>query len=142
MDAIKQWDEGDPGKGLTIPLGMWTPAMIHHNVTYYHRKLIVKEFEHYGRNEDRMREVFGNSMESVGSIIHAIRRRHFVPPLPTEHHPHCQQEQTIPAISNWREAIQPWVNGDPSRGLTVPLCNGIPICDNGQKIRLSTIVAS
>ncbi|KAG0093000.1 hypothetical protein BGZ93_007273 [Podila epicladia] len=77
-EAILQWDRGDPKKGLIIPLSKWKYSMRRrHQDTFYPRRTIAKEFEHFGRNEGKMRVVYGDDMSgSVKNLVLAIRRRY------------------------------------------------------------------
>ena len=60
QEAVNQWENGDPGKGLLIPLRSWTKKMRKTDPTRYsQRKQIAKEFIYLGRNEDNMRDDHG-----------------------------------------------------------------------------------
>lgn len=73
-DAVKQWEVGDPAKGLTIPLRDWTGAMRKTDPTKYsQRKLIAKEFDRVGRNEGNMDDIHGEHAKSVRYLIESIR---------------------------------------------------------------------
>ncbi|KAG0027149.1 hypothetical protein BGZ82_009135 [Podila clonocystis] len=189
-EAIRQWDDGDPEQGLTKPLSQWTTPMIKRNPsTYNERRKIAQEFEFFGRDENRMREAHGNSMDGVTRLLESIRRRCSLQRRREEEddseEERCQDEkdgseyeeaqpeerkeeqeddddddddddeehddddeedddddeeaeekegedeeaveqdktnrkaQPIPIISNWKEAIQQWEEGDPDNGLTM-----------------------
>ncbi|KAF9290040.1 hypothetical protein BGZ74_000578 [Mortierella antarctica] len=75
-EAIQQWDIGDPENNLTIPLREWDAAMRRGNRSYYDRKLVATEFEFYGRSENKMRQVYGDSLDGgVRKLLTAIRWR-------------------------------------------------------------------
>ncbi|KAF9205538.1 hypothetical protein BGZ59_000407, partial [Podila verticillata] len=77
-EAILQWDGGDPDKGLTIPLHKWPSEFRQmHQDTIYPRQTVAKEFEFFGRDEAKMREVYGDSMSGpLKKLVAAIRERH------------------------------------------------------------------
>ena len=74
QDTVKQWEIGDPAKGLTIPLKDWTGTMRKTDPTKYsQRKLIAKEFDRVGRNEGNMNDIHGEHAKSVRYLIESIR---------------------------------------------------------------------
>ncbi|KAG0339228.1 hypothetical protein BG000_002597 [Podila horticola] len=75
-EVIRQWDEGDPENGLSIPLSRWPPEWSKCHQTYRLRKMIVTEFESFGRDESRMRSVYGRDMDGVWKFVQSIRARH------------------------------------------------------------------
>ncbi|KAF9290041.1 hypothetical protein BGZ74_000579 [Mortierella antarctica] len=76
-EAIKQWEEGDPENGLTVPLRDWSVAWRRRSGAHYIRKLIVKEYEHFDRDADKMHAVYGANMTGVVSrFVRAINKRH------------------------------------------------------------------
>ncbi|KAG0025848.1 hypothetical protein BGZ82_009811 [Podila clonocystis] len=79
-EAIEQWEKGDPSHGLTVPLRDWDADMRRRSecqTTYCYRKLIVKEFDNFGRDENRMRHVYGDVMDGTApSLVQAIYKRH------------------------------------------------------------------
>ncbi|KAG0018902.1 hypothetical protein BGZ81_010024 [Podila clonocystis] len=79
-EAIEQWEKGDPSHGLFVPLCDWDADMrklSECQSTYSRHKLIVKEFDNFGRDEDRMRQVYGNVMDgTAASLVKAIYKRH------------------------------------------------------------------
>ncbi|KAG0347543.1 hypothetical protein BG005_012020 [Podila minutissima] len=74
-EMIRQWEEGDPENGLSLPLSQWPQEWKRHNATYYSRRIIVTEFESFGRDESRMRRVHGANMDGVWRLIQSIRAR-------------------------------------------------------------------
>ncbi|KAF9366306.1 hypothetical protein CPB97_006791, partial [Podila verticillata] len=88
-----------------------------------------------------MRQVYGDSLNAeVKKLLIAIRlRRKQGNPQPldklgekdlsspsvsddeSDQEYHGRSQPTIPKISNWREAVQQWEEGDPENGVTVPL---------------------
>lgn len=140
-----QWNEGDPDNGLDVPLSDWTPVMRHKNATYYDRKLVVKEFESFGRSEAKMRKVYGESMNGLGKLTKAIRSRHKRQKqgVAKSGHEGEQEEEeedkeeedeeqekeeekdeegpevpwpNVPKLRDWKQAITQWEIGDPGRG--------------------------
>lgn len=74
--AIQQWDVGDISRGLTIPLSDWTSKMKAADPSKYsQRKLIVAEFEYFGRDENKMEGCHGSSLNSIGDLIRSIRAK-------------------------------------------------------------------
>ncbi|KFH71305.1 hypothetical protein MVEG_01605 [Podila verticillata NRRL 6337] len=74
--VVRQWEDGDVQRGLTTPLREWTKAMIQGDSTYYERQTVYKEFEKFGCNEDRMREVYGDVIDGqMKHFMRAIRAR-------------------------------------------------------------------
>ncbi|KAF9120917.1 hypothetical protein BGW39_010989 [Mortierella sp. 14UC] len=74
QDAVKQWEHGDPAKGLTIPLRDWTPAMRKTAPSNHsQRKLIAEEFNRVGRNEDNMNDIHGEHTKCMRYLIESIR---------------------------------------------------------------------
>lgn len=74
--VIRQWEDGDVRRGLTIPLRAWTKAMIQGDSTYYERQTVYREFEKFGFNEDKMREVYGDVIDGqMKHFMRAIRAR-------------------------------------------------------------------
>ncbi|KAG0353392.1 hypothetical protein BG005_007295 [Podila minutissima] len=58
--AILQWDRGDPKKGLTIPLSKRTFSKQRlHQDMFHPSRTTTKGFECLGRNEGKMRDVYG-----------------------------------------------------------------------------------
>ncbi|KAF9381855.1 hypothetical protein CPC16_009646 [Podila verticillata] len=117
-EAIKQWDEGDPENGLDIPLSQWTLEMRRNQSAYNDRKLIVKEFESFGRSEVEMRLVYGESMNGVRRLVKAIRIKRKPPKQETEED---EKGVHVPRATDWKDVIQQWERGDPDNGL-IPLC--------------------
>ncbi|KAG0077805.1 hypothetical protein BGZ93_009948 [Podila epicladia] len=75
-EAIRQWDEGDPKRGLAVPLCKWPRVWRKNNLSFYNRSLIVQEFEHFGRDESKMRSEYGDLLSGrVMDLIVAIRDR-------------------------------------------------------------------
>ncbi|KFH71298.1 hypothetical protein MVEG_01598 [Podila verticillata NRRL 6337] len=142
QEAIQQWEVGDPENGLTVPLCDWDVDMRRGQRRYYDCKLVAQEFENHGRNEDKMRQVYGDSLNGeMGKLLIAIRLRRdlgnmqpldecgekdlFSPSISddeSDQEYQGQPQSTIPKISNWREAVQQWEEGDPDNGLMEPLC--------------------
>ncbi|KAG0013642.1 hypothetical protein BGZ81_000916 [Podila clonocystis] len=76
-EAIQQWEVGDPENGLTVPLRDWSAAWRRRSGAHYIRKLIFKEYEHFDRDADKMRAVYGANMTGVVSrFVKAICKRH------------------------------------------------------------------
>lgn len=74
-DVILQWDKGDPQTGL-VPLHDWDVGMRRGCMGLHStRKLMVKEFEHFGRDGNKMREVYGDHLNPVWRLAKAIRKR-------------------------------------------------------------------
>ncbi|KAF9383544.1 hypothetical protein CPB97_006380, partial [Podila verticillata] len=137
-DVIRQWDEGDPDNGLTVPLSKWSMAMRRRNLLYPHRRAIVREYELCGRDEAKMRQVYGANMDRVNSLLLAIRKKRHrqmgrtktVPIEPqtfddSEGNSEEVQEEasndplpTVPRVTGWRHAVEQWEKGDPEKGLT------------------------
>lgn len=127
-EAVRQWEEGDPNNGLTLPLRDWDRESLRKNDTYRNRKLIVQEFDFYGRDENKMREVYGDVLnEGSDKLRKAIQARHKLEKRGFEDDQDDWQDQLhsqpIPRVWGWREAIRQWDEGDPENGLTVALCN-------------------
>ncbi|KAG0335891.1 hypothetical protein BG000_007145, partial [Podila horticola] len=145
-DVIRQWDEGDPENGLLVPLRDWDSVMRTGNAMYYHRKTIVKEFEFFGRDADKMKEVYGDIMDrGVRKLLVAIHNRHKQQKAEEERKQsearlaergdgaeinqgeEAAAEQgpdnfpVVPRIYFWKQAIEQWEKGEPDRGLTVPM---------------------
>lgn len=75
-EAIQQWDVGDPKNGITVPLRDWDLAMRRGQKRYYDCKLVAQEFEYHGRNEDKMRQLYGDSSNGgIKKLLTAIRSR-------------------------------------------------------------------
>ncbi|KAF8924162.1 hypothetical protein BGZ47_004180, partial [Haplosporangium gracile] len=74
--VMKQWDDGEPGKGLFMPLRLWTKAMRKTDPTRYsQRKLIAKEFIFLGRSEKAMGKVHGSATGLIRSLLTSIRNK-------------------------------------------------------------------
>ncbi|KAG0014121.1 hypothetical protein BGZ81_000635 [Podila clonocystis] len=75
-EAIRQWDEGDPKRGLVVPLGKWPGVWRRGNPSFYNRTVIVQEFEHFGRDESKMRAEYGDLLSGrVTDLASAIREK-------------------------------------------------------------------
>ncbi|KAF9282992.1 hypothetical protein BGZ74_002047 [Mortierella antarctica] len=75
-EAIQQWDKGDPKRGLDLPLCKWPPAWRKNSLSFYHRSVIVQEFELFGRDEGKMRDEYGDILSGrVMDLVSAIRDR-------------------------------------------------------------------
>ncbi|KAG0010201.1 hypothetical protein BGZ82_003556, partial [Podila clonocystis] len=74
--AVPQWDKEDAKNGLTVPLSKWTFSMRKlHQDTFYPRRTIADEFEHFGHNEGKMRAIYGDDMRGPSKqLVMAIRR--------------------------------------------------------------------
>lgn len=73
-DAIRQWEEGDLDKGLTIPLKLWTTRMRNTDASRYsQRKLIATEYINLGGSDENMRNVHGDAVKLVSNLIASIR---------------------------------------------------------------------
>ncbi|KAI9237076.1 MAG: hypothetical protein BYD32DRAFT_487596 [Podila humilis] len=127
-EAVRQWEEGDPKNGLTLPLRDWDRESLRKNDTYRNHKLIVQEFDFYGRDENKMREVYGDVLnEGSDKLRKAIQARHKFERRGFEDDQDDWQDQLHPQpilrVWGWREAIRQWDEGDPENGLTVALCD-------------------
>lgn len=75
-DVIRQWYEGEPKRGLVVPLGEWPGAWRRGNPAFYNRSVIIKEFEYFGRDEDNMRGEYGDLLRGrVNDLVGEIRAR-------------------------------------------------------------------
>ncbi|KAF9918210.1 hypothetical protein BX616_009928 [Lobosporangium transversale] len=75
-EAVLQWEEGDPEKGLVLALRHWTPRMRATDPSRYsQRKLIATEFALLGRNLYNMKDTHGGALESVSNLIASIRAK-------------------------------------------------------------------
>ncbi|KAF9311422.1 hypothetical protein BG003_007441 [Podila horticola] len=75
-EAIRQWDEGDPKRGLAVPLCKWPSVWRKGNLSFYNRSVIVQEFELFGRDESKMRAEYGDLLSGrVMDLVVAIRNR-------------------------------------------------------------------
>lgn len=147
-EIVRQWDEGDPEKGLNVPLCNWTTAMIRSCYSaFYRRALIANEFDFQGRSADKMEETYGDSLSTPTRLVQAIteRRRQrkalevvnqinaqAVGIVPSEQGQEVNEKDgegyedvgpympAVPKITHWREAVEQWEEGDPIRGLTRP----------------------
>ncbi|KAF9084375.1 hypothetical protein BGX27_003824, partial [Mortierella sp. AM989] len=73
-DAIRQWDNGELDKGLALPLKNWTTGMRRTDPSRYsQRKLIATEYIYLGRSDQNMRDIHGDSVDLVSSLIASIR---------------------------------------------------------------------
>lgn len=76
--AIQQWEQGDPERGLVVPIRDWplewrkTDRV---NKTYHNRKRIVDEYEACGRDEIEMRKIHGKKMDGAYSLLVSINNR-------------------------------------------------------------------
>ncbi|KAG0034910.1 hypothetical protein BGZ81_002317 [Podila clonocystis] len=149
-EAIKQWYEGDPENGLNEPLSEWTPKMRYGQATFSNRKLIASEFELLGCSDTKMRQVYGSSLNGVGTLVTAIRKRHKKLRQEDEQDEEAEEaeeeeeeeeeegeeeeqeedeeegsdnltELPIPRVTHWKDVIRQWEEGDPDNGLSVPL---------------------
>ncbi|KAF9304806.1 hypothetical protein BGZ74_000528 [Mortierella antarctica] len=136
-EAITQWNEGDPENDLENPLSEWMPRMKYGQSTFSDDKLIANEFESFGRSDTRLRQVYGGSLDSVGKLVQAIRKRHKqkgqeeeVGDEEVEEEEEKEEgveeegdnlpELPIPRVTHWKDVIRQWEEGDPDYGL-VPL---------------------
>ncbi|KAF9370482.1 hypothetical protein CPC16_003686, partial [Podila verticillata] len=74
--AVEQWEIGDPIRGLK-PISTWPEEWKTSSRTqkvYVSRKTIAEEFEFFGRDEARMRQVHGINMERSADLVRSIRR--------------------------------------------------------------------
>ncbi|KFH73966.1 hypothetical protein MVEG_01179 [Podila verticillata NRRL 6337] len=74
--AVEQWEIGDPIRGLK-PISTWPEEWKTSSRTqkvYVSRKTIAEEFEFFGRDEARMRQVHGINMERSADLVQSIRR--------------------------------------------------------------------
>ncbi|KAF9949365.1 hypothetical protein BGZ72_008847 [Mortierella alpina] len=106
QEAVKQWESGDPDKGLNIPLHAWTIAMRQTDAARFsQRKLIAAEFNYLGRNARNMVDVHGTNAKRIRTLIKSIRikndqrrdeareRARARLAQGREHHPLTQQEE-------------------------------------------------
>ncbi|KAF9302957.1 hypothetical protein BG003_002195, partial [Podila horticola] len=76
QEAVSQWENGDPSKGLLIPLRAWTKKMRKTDPTRYsQRKQIAKEFVYLGRNEGNMKDVHGKAADLIRTLLLSIRKK-------------------------------------------------------------------
>ncbi|KAI9238364.1 MAG: hypothetical protein BYD32DRAFT_435824 [Podila humilis] len=54
-DVVRQWYEGEPKRGLVVPLSEWPGTWRRGDPAFYNRSAIIKEFEYFGCDEDNMR---------------------------------------------------------------------------------------
>ncbi|KAG0084273.1 hypothetical protein BGZ92_010020 [Podila epicladia] len=148
QEAVRQWDNGDPKNGLTMPLCSWTPVMIRSFSPMFHeRALIANEFDFHGRSEDKMKETYGDNLDTVNRLVMAIvqkRRQRKVMKVVDQINAQAvgivldeqgqevdkkggedyeevdPQMPAVPKIIHWKEAVQQWEEGDLARGLYVP----------------------
>ncbi|KAG0094482.1 hypothetical protein BGZ93_007150 [Podila epicladia] len=148
QEAVRQWDNGDPKNGLTMPLCSWTPVMIRSfSPMFYERALIANEFDFHGRSEDKMKETYGDNLDTVNRLVMAIvqkRRQRKVMKVVDQINAQAvgivldeqgqevdkkggedyeevdPQMPAVPKIIHWKEAVQQWEEGDLARGLYVP----------------------
>ncbi|ORZ12510.1 hypothetical protein BCR41DRAFT_423150 [Lobosporangium transversale] len=75
-EAVKQWEEGDPERGLVLALRHWTPRMRATDPSRYsQRKLIGIEFARLSRNIYNMQDIHGGALESISNLIASIRAK-------------------------------------------------------------------
>ncbi|KAG9067632.1 hypothetical protein KI688_012417 [Linnemannia hyalina] len=76
QDAVEQWENGDPSKGLLIPLRSWTKAMRKtDSAKYSQRKSIAMEFIYLGRNEANVKDVHGKAADTVRQLLKSIHQK-------------------------------------------------------------------
>ncbi|KAG9061244.1 hypothetical protein KI688_007582 [Linnemannia hyalina] len=76
QDAVEQWENGDPSKGLLIPLRSWTKGMRKtDSVKYSQRKSIAMEFIYLGRNEVNVKDVHGKASDTVRQLLKSIHQK-------------------------------------------------------------------
>jgi hypothetical protein len=76
QDAVEQWENGDPSKGLLIPLYSWTKAMRKtDSAKYSQRKSIAMEFIYLERNEGNMSDVHGKATDTVRQLLKSIHQK-------------------------------------------------------------------
>ncbi|KFH71299.1 hypothetical protein MVEG_01599 [Podila verticillata NRRL 6337] len=76
--AIQQWENGDPERGLMVPVRDWPlewRKVDRVNKTYHNRKRIVDEYEACGRDEEEMRRIHGKKMDGAYSLLVSINNR-------------------------------------------------------------------
>ncbi|KAF9328215.1 hypothetical protein BG006_008554 [Podila minutissima] len=140
-DVIRQWEEGDPDYGL-VPLREWTMEMRQMNKLYPTRKLIAKEFERCGHNEATMRQMYGDNLDGLNTLITAIRKQNRMrriqaknaarPQTVNDSNTESEDDEEekgeaggaagpmprVPRLQTWKQAIEQWETGDPEQGLT------------------------
>lgn len=76
QDAVEQWENGDPDKGLLVPLHRWTKTMRRtDSAKYSQRKSIAMEFIYLGRNEVNVKDVHGKAADTVRQLLKSIHRK-------------------------------------------------------------------
>ncbi|KAF9157949.1 hypothetical protein DFQ26_008156 [Actinomortierella ambigua] len=76
-EVYEQWANGDPSKGLTIPLKDWTTAMRGraNSSLYAQRKIIAMEYERCGYNEQEFTRLYSATIHNLKALILAIRQK-------------------------------------------------------------------
>jgi len=76
QEAVEQWENGNPSKGLLIPLRSWTKAMRKtDSAKYSQRKSIAMEFIYLGRNDGNMKDVHGKAVDTVRQLLKSIHQK-------------------------------------------------------------------
>ncbi|KFH71208.1 hypothetical protein MVEG_01510 [Podila verticillata NRRL 6337] len=138
-DFILQRDKDDQQTGF-VPLHNWDVGMRRRRMGFYStRKLMVEEFEYFGRDKNKMREMYGDHLSPIWRLLKAIRKRRMLHDderarraieTPNDIQDEEERERgeqggqnglntfpVVPSISNWKEAVQQWEKGHLERGL-------------------------